>query len=341
MLSVILPVYQVEKYLDNAVDCLIRQNIEDIEIILVDDGSTDGSAQICDSLAKRYDCVTSLHQKNSGVSSARNKGLKAARGEYIAFLDPDDYIDDGYYKQLLDALVSTGSDIVFSKYKRFYEDSGRLENVDENGFELLEGKELDLSLFFANLTDVNNDKVLMGYVWRSIFKKSIIDENNLTFNENIAFSEDLLFLLEYLSHCKKISTLDLYGYNYLVRSSSATAVSYKKSLYNNRKHCLNEFIRIFDLFGNKDKEILINRIKYSSAKEIIYNEMRFNKNAIKTLNEYISDGFLNEFLDDCAIRQAKEDNIEKSNLIILMLAKRKLFSPIRLLYSIKYKNEQE
>lgn len=342
MLSLILPVYQVENYLKQAVTCLLNQDIEDFEIILVDDGSTDTSSQICDDFAKKYDNIFTVHQKNSGVSSARNKGLDIAKGEYIAFLDPDDFVDDDYYNQMLTAINNTDSDIVFSKYKRFYEKSGKYELVDETDFEMLNRAPADLLLFFSNTLPDNNQNALMGYVWRSIFKKSIIDKNNIRFNENIAFSEDLLFLLEYLSNTDTCCTIENYGYNYRIRSDSATAVSYKKDLYKTRKECLKCFGKIISSSKSTDensKKELIDRIKYISAKEIIYNEMRFCKNAVKTLNTCCNDGFLNLFLSSESLKQAERDNIGKLNLLILNLAKKRLFAPIKLLYSIKYREE--
>ena len=156
MLSVIVPVFQVEQYLEQAINCLLKQNTDDMEIILIDDGSTDKSGEICDCFSAQYTFIKVLHQKNSGVSSARNKGLKIAKGEYVAFLDPDDFIDEGYYSKMLACLEKNGSDIVFSKYKRFYE-NGYTEKIDEPGFERLNSEHKNLSIFFDGILSDNSN----------------------------------------------------------------------------------------------------------------------------------------------------------------------------------------
>ncbi len=342
MLSVIVPVYNVERYLNQALDCLVNQNIKDTEIILIDDGSSDRSGEICDSFLKKYNFITVFHQNNLGVSSARNRGLENAKGEYIAFFDPDDFIDPGYFDKMLGTLKENNGDIVFSKYKKYYEIDGRSEEICENGFERLKNEHKNLSLFFEYPASKNENRI-MGFVWRCVFKKEIIDKNKLRFNEGVAFSEDLLFLLDYLNHAKSSCIADTCGYNYRVRETSATAVSYKKNLFENRKQCLIDFTRIIDensFLSPADKTALINRIKYTSAKEIIYNEMRFKKDALSTISKYYGEGFSDLFLSEDTLKQAKADKADRVTLTLLALARRKRLSLLKALYSMKYKNEQ-
>ena len=104
LLSVIVPIYNVEKYLPKCIDSILAQNYSEIEVILVDDGSPDGCPEICDNYAEKDKRIVVIHQKNLGVSAARNAGLKAAHGEYIGFVDPDDWISPSMYQEMITAL---------------------------------------------------------------------------------------------------------------------------------------------------------------------------------------------------------------------------------------------
>ena len=110
-ISIIVPIYNTKKYIDRVVNCLINQTYHNLEIILVDDGSTDGSSMLCDKYKKKDNRIKVIHQKNSGVSVARNVGLKHATGEYIGFVDSDDYISLNMYETLYNNLINTNSDI--------------------------------------------------------------------------------------------------------------------------------------------------------------------------------------------------------------------------------------
>ena len=183
--SVIIPVYNAKKYLDQCIRSVLDQTFTDFEIILVDDGSTDGSGEICDRYGRQDSRVRVFHKQNGGVSSARNMGLDHAAGKWITFVDSDDYLSDNAFQPL----DMTGSDeLVICSYSVISENS-HIEASEANDC-LLEGKSL-IQLYQAIL----HAKTLR-VVWGKFFSSEIVGE--MRFDENIRYGEDYLFMLAYL-----------------------------------------------------------------------------------------------------------------------------------------------
>lgn len=211
-ISVIVPVYNVEKYIERCLNSLVKQTIGDIEIIVINDGSLDNSQDIIDKFIGKYpDKIVSLIVPNGGVSKARNIGLERATGEYVGFVDSDDFVDITMYEQLYQKAKNDGADIVVSGYAKLYERTTidyDLGNMDVFGKSLLESPEM----------------IVKGvpYIWNKIFKRSMIEEHHMRF-ENFKIFEDLLFTYKNYLYAKKISKVDraLYYYRSL-REGSAT-----------------------------------------------------------------------------------------------------------------------
>ena len=141
LISFVIPVYNVEKYLNECVDSVITQNFRDLEIILVDDGSPDGSGQICDQYAEKYGFVTVIHKTNGGLSDARNAGINAASGDYILFLDSDDYIANGSIAAIADYILKFSPDVVFLNAKKVFPDGRIVPIGDDYNAEKINGKD--------------------------------------------------------------------------------------------------------------------------------------------------------------------------------------------------------
>lgn len=209
--SVIVPVYNVEKYLRRCVDSVLAQTLTDFELILVDDGSTDGSPAICDEYARGDTRVKVIHQKNAGVSAARNAGLDAARGEYVAFVDSDDYVDERY----LEKLLAPGCDLCICGAKIILEDGIVQSYISPQ----------------AEVCDMSPEKITQflesnyrTYVWGKVFGKKLIDSCELRFDTNIYHSEDALLVFNVIRI--------FLGYSANIRSMlSQNAGSEKNSLY--------------------------------------------------------------------------------------------------------------
>lgn len=205
-LSIILPVYNSEPFLEETIRCVQRQSFQDFELIIIDDGSTDSSSRICDRLASHDDRIKVVHQKNQGVSAARNTGLDLAKGTFVAFVDHDDYITSDFYKTMLDQIGD--SDLIISAVwggKR--EDWGKTPHheIDDQQTVLAEVGEGDN----FPLIDVANNAT----IWNQIFKKEIIETNSLRFMK--MNSEDEIFSYAYMSLCSKIKKINYQGYYFV------------------------------------------------------------------------------------------------------------------------------
>ena len=220
MVSVVIPIYKVERYLDKCIESVVTQTYGNLEIILVDDGSPDFSAEKCDLWSEKDRRIKVIHKENGGLSSARNAGLEIANGEYVYFLDGDDYID----KQLMETVVSymnDGYDMVTFNYHLLFE-SGVIES--KKGFEpreYLYNTEQETQEFFVKYLL----KHKLGWAaWNRIFRKDIIDKYCIRFADNrIIFAEDLYFSLCYCAHCSKIRCLEQELYFYRQHNSSIMA----------------------------------------------------------------------------------------------------------------------
>ena len=208
MVSVIMPVYNVEKYLREAISSVIGQSYQEWELILVDDGSTDRSASICDQYAKADKRIKVIHQKNGGLSAARNTGIKSSSGEYLLFLDSDDYVAQNALSELVMKAENENSDIVLFEMSQVNDETGEIIkystytiNACNNLLQLL-----DSDNYYA---------MACGY----LIKRRVIIEGNISFYEGI-LHEDELFTMQVMLKCRKISIVAKTDYFYRIRSNS-------------------------------------------------------------------------------------------------------------------------
>lgn len=199
--SFIIPVYNCKAYLTACVESILAAGAEDFEILLVDDGSTDGSGGVCDALGEKYSCIRVLHKANGGVSSARNAGLDAARGTYVLFVDGDDTLDSHRLSELMQVFPKSASDMaIFGLFFDYYKDGScyrtDLLSVPYAGVLCREKwVQCFYELFSANAVSSSCTKVL---------KRSIIQKYNFRFSEELFLYEDLDFVLRYMAKCNEI-----------------------------------------------------------------------------------------------------------------------------------------
>ena len=222
LVSVILPVYNVENYLSKCVDTVIGQTYKNIEIILVDDGSTDKSGEICDEYAAKDSRVKVIHQKNGGVSSARNTGIDASRGDYIGFIDSDDAIDPDMYSILLNEALSHDSDISCCLMDTVSID-GNVSSVIRESSAFLSKERI-----IANFFDDGFIKSIAYSPCNKVYKKSLFD--NLRFKP-YKYAEDILFIFEAVSLTTGMQFVDFVGYHYLHRENSIMTSSFSKNRF--------------------------------------------------------------------------------------------------------------
>ena len=213
LISVIVPVYNVERYLKKCVDSIVAQTYRNLEIILVDDGSTDRSGEICDELSRTDDRIRVIHKENGGLSSARNAGLDVMSGEFVSFIDSDDFISEDYIKCLHKRISEDGSDMVISGYTTCDEDGNSL-GIFSSGCNVI----IDRKEFWDWVILGNRETVLYGAVEAcpKIYKKAMF--HKLRFP--VTLHEDEAILYDVIDRCSSISILDGADYHYTQRTGS-------------------------------------------------------------------------------------------------------------------------
>ena len=226
-ISVVIPVYNMAARIGSCLDSIVGQSFEDVEIIVVDDGSSDGTTDIIKEHASRDSRVRYFGQEHSGVSVARNCGISKASGEYILFIDADDEIEDGYLQNIADTAKSTMADILVWGIKRCFE-NGSVEEWKPD----LKGSYGRQAFLDAFPRDQYWHHVgLYGFVSNKLLKKSIIDEYNLRFDQTMILMEDYDFFLSSYAHCKSFYCFSETGYLYNIYGSDGDSGRYSDSLY--------------------------------------------------------------------------------------------------------------
>ncbi|MER2108126.1 MAG: glycosyltransferase [Solibacillus sp.] len=229
-LSVIIPVYNGEKYIENLLEDVLKIEIRDHEVIIVNDGSTDNTAVILQKYASKYKHIKCINQINQGVSSARNRGLQKAEGKYIMFLDADDRINVEAFMKFFYETIQEGAQYSFTGYIEQNYKTKKIKNVDSSGEGLYDLNNF-MNIFFDNLK-----LDLISYPINKIYLKSIIDEHDLKFDESVHFAEDLLFNLDYLQYVNTvyISSTNYYTYQKYSNEDSLSS-KFKMTFWESRK----------------------------------------------------------------------------------------------------------
>lgn len=220
--SIIVPIFNVEKYLDRCMQSLISQTLEDIEIIMVDDGSLDNCPKLCDDYAKMDSRIKVIHKKNGGLSDARNAGLDVANGEYVAFVDSDDYTSLEAYETLYSKAKEVNADIVYAGFK-YQNADGTVDNcfLLDHTFEDVN----EITQFLGSMiydTKPREKSVWMS-VWNGIYRRELLERNKIRFkSEREYLSEDIIFHAQLIPLCKRIVCIPKTFYNYCYNGTSLT-----------------------------------------------------------------------------------------------------------------------
>ncbi|MFW5847755.1 MAG: glycosyltransferase [bacterium] len=226
LISVIVPVYNVEKYLHKCIDSILAQRYTDFELLLINDGSTDTSGNICDDYAQKDSRVKVFHKQNGGVSSARNFGLDNAQGEWIGFVDSDDWIESEMYNFLITKAQESNFDIVACNYNKVFDDIIIPRPAIEKSPLIRENEQIKWFILDALYPKydllINNITIEVRAIWHKIFRKDIIHKSHIRFNENMKISEDALFNLQCFQQAQSVAFFNEYLYNYRIIEQSAT-----------------------------------------------------------------------------------------------------------------------
>lgn len=243
-LSIIVPVYNVEKYLIKCLDSLVNQTFEDVEIILVEDCSTDGSKKICEDYCNRNKKIKLIkHDRNCGLSEARNSGLKVAKGEYITFVDSDDWVDIDMYEIMMNSIIATGADMAICGFKEIFNKNTKISKVSER--DIVVTSEEALKMYFRAQITANS--------WNKIYKKVIFDDNNIMFQVG-KFAEDQYPTFLSIFYSKSICLVSDTKYYYNRRNESLTTSNLSNKNYDVFEHLnlMKEFMKSKGCFEKYD-----------------------------------------------------------------------------------------
>lgn len=228
--SIIIPVYNVADLLPKCIESILSQTISNFELILVNDGSTDDSGAVCDKYADKDDRIRVIHTPNRGVSSARNTGLDAAKGERIVFIDSDDYVEQNY----LEEFSKSSADLVIAGY---YREGYEIEQPFQKKYD---------SLHMPDITADTISKLfssrMLNFVWSKSFNSEIIRKNQLKFDTTLSLAEDTLFVVEYIFMCGTVEQISATAYHYvkysretLTKRKLLSGEGFRRMLEPNRK----------------------------------------------------------------------------------------------------------
>lgn len=249
LLSIVIPVFNVENYIDECIRSIVNQNDSNYEVILVDDGSSDNSLKLCKQWSEKNNRINIFRNPKRGVSSARNYGISKSNGDYIIFLDSDDRLTSNALK-IFRKYIEESYDFIMGTYNSIYIDSNIIIHHNSIPFDGM------IEEFIFNIDTYLNLSLLQGPCWKA-FKASIINENKLIFPENISYGEDAFFVYNYLQKCKKVKiTVDVL-YEYTIRKKSLSH-GFRPDKLNinfmlNRK--VFELKKIFNIDGTLEKTL--------------------------------------------------------------------------------------
>ena len=224
--SIIVPIFNVEKYLSRCIESIQKQTLRDLQIILVNDGSQDSSLSICKEYQKRDDRIEIINKSNGGVSSARNAGINAAIGDYIGFIDPDDWIEHDMYESMYLQVKKTNADVCMCNFSEetMGKSKSNLLNIEKDFLIGMDILNIIISKMIGGSSLNSQTTTIMGSVWRLLIKKEVMVQNNIRFVPGIPLMEDLIFCVELLLKSEKVSINNSVFYHYFQNSTSAVTV---------------------------------------------------------------------------------------------------------------------
>lgn len=338
MLSIIVPVYNLAPYIKKCVQSIIEQTYKEWELLLIDDGSIDGSGALCDELACTDSRIAVFHLKNGGVSCARNYGIKKAKGKYIAFVDGDDWIEPEMYKKQI-VSMEAGMDITFCRFVREYQDR-TVEHFESNLGTLVKTpydfRQIIYEYEMKEIDCQTLSNTVFGSVCRSLFKKKVIDKENIYFPENVTIAEDRLFLMSYLIQCEKAALIEAYDYHYRAeREGSAitsSTMGYQKGLFERKKGMLEleiPIIRHNFKLTEQQREDLITYEKYRLCFDTVINEILFNDDYERKLQYIFKDPFIKNAISKQAFVHMKKYGFTFKRRVLYLLIRMHFWKMIK------------
>ena len=336
LISVIVPIYNVSRYLERCMESLLHQTYKNIEIIMVDDGSPDDCGKKCDRYAAEEPRIKVIHKKNAGLGMARNSGLEIAEGEYVMFIDSDDYTDVRMIERLYHRLTEEGADTCFCRY---YDTSS--EGKDELARETYlkqsycgdETKKVLLGMI-GSLPEQAGDVEIGMSVWKGLYSLDIIRDNGILFpSEREYISEDIIFHMQYLVKAKHIVIEGTANYHYCDNGASLTK-SYKADRFQMEKVLLKKEVQELNQIFKKDEyagrlyKAFLGRVRHCIAQEVNANPDK--KSAGKNIKGICDDPLVQKILEEYDDRK-----LQKTKRMVNFLIRHRQVTALAVIFKIK------
>lgn len=289
-ISIIVPVYNVGEKLNRSVDSLINQTYKNIEILLINDGSTDNSGTLCDKYAQRDSRIKVIHKKNGGVSSARNIGISEATGKYIMFVDSDDYTDEKTCQVMINAIEKYDVDMIVASYNTVYNGKVMKHICPEKVYDSVESMKDDFRLIYLDC--------FLNSPWNKLFKRELIKNK---FDESMRYFEDYYFVLDYMDNIKSLATIETPMYYYIEDTGSSLTKVFREDtfdvfpkIYLRQKEFCHKYIG--DGFDNELKSSLLYGF-YNTAQKLVYSKGS-KKYKLSMINNWLNNYVIKTELDN-------------------------------------------
>lgn len=327
--SVIVPVYNGEKYIDTCMKCLLEQTYSNIEIILVNDGSKDKSGEICDRYAQNNNNVKVVHKSNGGLSSARNAGIEASTGEFLYFYDVDDEITPDLVKDNVELAQKHNADVVLFCFWYYVED--RKELIPNQMKETFIGNAKEF--FESGLTEVI-EKEIFNAPWNKMVRRSVMEENNIRFNTDYPIYEDVIFASEMFPRVSKVVVNKEMYYKYFVRSSGTLITRYYPNLFDAVSLYYKNIVQYCNKYENHDTQLerfnyLYFRLIAAHLKQVSCHKDLAKKEKYRLLKRICEDQLFRKAIYGIQLKGTKK--------IIRFLIGHKMYRSIHMLYNLRSK----
>lgn len=258
-ISVIVPVYNVEKWLHKCIDSILEQKYRNFELILVNDGSTDRSLEVCNQFARVDSRIVVIDKDNEGVGSARNIGIKKANGKYICFVDSDDMVGSNYLNALINTQLKYNSQLVISGINLYFNGEKSEYKIDETVY--------DKSKFLQLFSSQDDILFLLRGPCCKLFDRDIIQSNNIEFNQSIHYGEDTIFVLQYCLYCDIVAFSNDISYQYYRHEGGLVC---SKPIHKDNIFELKAFNDIFNIWSNRLSKDVYDIPYFKKTLHIIY-----------------------------------------------------------------------
>ncbi|MFR8088776.1 MAG: glycosyltransferase family 2 protein [Lachnospirales bacterium] len=337
--SVIVPIYRVEKYLRYCIESLLEQTLKDIEIILVDDGSPDGCPDICDKFEKQDDRIKVIHKNNGGVSAARNDGLAVAKGEWVIFCDSDDWMESAALESLYNKAYDTGSDVVIGDVYQVRDDKKLYTTFYANEFITEDCEfinrliEADIYRTYCPNPPATGPAFGYGGPWNKLVRRSLLIDNHIKFDLRLkGIFDDILYTAHIFAAARKVTYISVPVYNYRITSSSITH-SFKSNVLEINDAIFNSWQEFFEEqkeradFSIPFYACVMRRLEESIS---LYFLNKNNEKTKKTLKDELKK-ISNSDPYKTAFKKVELDKLSKKQKLLAVLGRKKMLALIFLI----------